>query len=116
MTINWDDLLTAPSPVELTPQEEIEKLEAQIADEQENMRAYASNPRVCVLSQAKIQLLETEIAKWKAAIYSAEQEAFDREQKLARMQKDLLPETRVDLGRVLRAMKQQKARDEGRQS
>ena len=113
-TINFDDAIMA-SPVymiERTPKEEIEHLKSQIAKEQGKLDAFASNPRVCAVSQANIELHETEIAKWQAAIMAAEHEQFERVQRMARIQKNLLPETTEDLGRIIRAVKAQKARNE----
>jgi hypothetical protein len=91
-TLNVDDIIltTAPAPVELTPAQEIEALEAAIADEQESLRAYASNARVVAVSQAKIELLKTEIAKWQAAIYAAEAEAFQRVQRARQQEADAM--------------------------
>lgn len=82
MRINWDDIIldTAPIPypVELTPQEEIEQLEAAIADAEETLRAYASSPRVVAVKQAEIELYEIQIEQWRMKIIVAEQQATNR--------------------------------------
>ncbi len=71
-----------PHVTERTPKEEIEFLESEIADEQETIRAFGSS-RVALDAKGRIAHLELEIEKWKAVIYAAEQEAFDRAMRAA---------------------------------
>jgi hypothetical protein len=79
MTINWDAIIASPVPypIERTPQEEIERLEAAISDEDETIRSFGSS-RIALDAKGRIAHYELEIEKWQAAIYVAEQEAFDR--------------------------------------
>lgn len=106
-TLNFDEILTSPIPrvTELTPHEEIERLEAAIADEQETIRAFASHRVVVAQAQERIKRLESEREQWLAAIYAADQEAFERVQRVAQMQENLLPETRDDMARLVRALR-----------
>jgi len=62
-----------PRVTELTPHEEIESLEAQIADEQETIRAFGSS-RVALDAGERIKRLEIELEQWQAAIYAASAE------------------------------------------
>jgi hypothetical protein len=82
MKINWDDVFTTPIPypIELTPQEEIIRLESLIADEQETIRAFGSS-RIALDAKANVKHLEDEREQWLAVVYAAEQEAFDRARK-----------------------------------
>lgn len=70
-----DVQLSAPVKPELTPRQEIELLKAEIVKEQGKLDAFASNARVCAVFQARIHLLETEVAKWIGVIYAAGHEA-----------------------------------------
>jgi hypothetical protein len=67
-----------PYPIERTPREEIEYLQALIADERETIRAFGSS-RVTQDAARRIQHYELAIEEWKAAIYAADQELVNDE-------------------------------------
>src|SRR5687767_6140991 len=75
------DVQASPVPrvTELTPQEEIEQIEAEISGLEKIICGFASRPLIVADAQAQITHLQEQRGQWLAVIYAADQELVNEE-------------------------------------